>query len=558
MQSKLNKCFALGGALALLSTSGAVPVQSRNLLAVNKPASAPAPSARAAAPARDDRNQFKGADGSGTLVAMLGTGKSLGQCPLKHTDVSCDISGYIARVTVKQTFHNPYKDKIEALYTFPLSESGAVDEMLMKVGERTIHGSIKKREEAKQIYDQAKANGQVASLLDQERTNIFTQSVANIEPGKEIEITIKYVETLPFEKGKYTFAFPTVVGPRFMPGEATGKSGSGWAKDTNQVPDASRISPPVAAQGERAGHDISISVHLNAGMSISDLDSKLHQVKIDNKGTGQANINLVDKDAIPNKDFVLSWNVAQTDLKSGYLTYRDPQAKEGFFTLMLVPPKRVTADTVAPKEMIFVIDCSGSQSGPPLDKCKETMNYILDHMNPDDTFQIIAFSSNTTSLAEHPEKVSVAMKAKAHKFISELQANGGTWMAPAVVEQACKIPADDHRLRIVTFMTDGYVGNDFEILSMVKKLRGVSRWFPFGTGNSVNRMLIDGIAKEGGGEPDYVLLNTSGEAAGKKFYDRIASPVLTDVKLNIQGVTVKEVYPKEISRCLGCRAPAVF
>jgi hypothetical protein len=242
----------------------------------------------------------------------------------------------------------------------------------------------------------------------------------------------------------------------------------------------------------------------------------------------------------------LSWSVAQDALKSGYLTYRAPQAKEGFFTLMLVPPKRVTADKVAPKEMIFVIDCSGSQNGPPLDKCKETMNYILDHMNADDTFQIIAFSNGTRSLSEHPEKVSDAMKAKAHKFIAELQANGGTWMAPAV-EQACKIPADSHRLRIVTFMTDGFVGNDFEILGMVKKLRGVTRWFPFGTGNSVNRMLIDGIAKEGGGEPDYVLLNTSGEAAGKKFYDRIASPVLTDVKLNIEGVTAKEVYPKEIS-----------
>ncbi len=282
-------------------------------------------------------------------------------------------------------------------------------------------------------------------------------------------------------------------------------------------------------------------------MAIADLSSKLHAVNIANNGANQASVSLIDKNTIPNKDFVLSWNVAQKDLKSGYLTYRDPKnSKDGFFTLMLVPPKRVTSENVAPKEMIFIIDCSGSQSGPPLNKCKETMNYILDHMNADDTFQIISFSSTTKSFAEHPQKVSAQMKERAHAFISSLEANGGTWMAPAV-EEACKIPADSHRLRIVTFMTDGFVGNDFEILGMVKKLRGVSRWFPFGTGNSVNRMLIDGIAKEGGGEPDYVLLNTSGEAAGKKFYDRIASPVLTDIKVNFDGVKVKDVYPKEVS-----------
>ncbi|MBS1995832.1 MAG: VWA domain-containing protein [Cyanobacteria bacterium SZAS LIN-2] len=555
LSKHMRHAVSMAGTLALLCTSlslpaslyFAAPAQSQNnLLAASK--GAPAARSRTGAPATSDSNEskFKSAEGSGTLIAMLSSGKELGQCALKHTDVSCDISGYIARVTVKQTFHNPYKDKIEALYTFPLSENGAVDEMLMKVGDRVVHGTIKKREEAREIYERARANGQTASLLDQERTNIFTQSVANIEPGKEIEITIKYVETLPFEKGKYSFAFPTVVGPRFNPGAPAGRTGSGWSEDTDQVPDASRITPPVAAQGQRAGHDISINVHLNAGMAMSDLGSPLHQVNIDNKGAGVADISLVNKNTIPNKDFVLSWNVAQDDLKSGYLTYKEPQAKEGFFTLMVVPPKRLTASKIAAKEMIFVIDCSGSQSGPPLDKCKETMNYILDHMNADDTFQIIAFSDQTRTFSTHPEKVSEAMKDRAHKFISDLQANGGTWMAPAV-EAACKIPADSHRLRIVTFMTDGYVGNDFEILSMVKKLRGVSRWFPFGTGNSVNRMLIDGIAREGGGEPDYVLLNTSGEAAGKKFYDRISTPVLTDVKLTYQGVALKDVYPRDIS-----------
>ena len=188
--------LALGEAFALLATSLtlAAPLQARNLLAINKPVQGQLQGlSQRKASTEEPGNAFKKAEGSGTLVAMLPGGKQLGQCALKHTDVSCDIAGYIARVTVKQPFHNPYRNKIEALYTFPLSDSGAVDEMVMKIGDRTVHGTIKKREEARQIYEQAKANGQVASLLDQERTNIFNQSVANIEPGKEIEITIKYV-----------------------------------------------------------------------------------------------------------------------------------------------------------------------------------------------------------------------------------------------------------------------------------------------------------------------------------------------------------------------------
>lgn len=485
------------------------------------------------------------ANGSGTLLAMSSLGQPVGQCPLKHTSVSTKISGYVARVTVKQTFTNPYKDKIEAIYTFPLGESGAVDDMTMKVGSRLIHGTIKKREEARQIYNDARARGNVASLLDQERTNIFTQSVANIEPGASIEITLQYVELLKYDAGRFSFSFPTVVGPRFIPGNAIGKEGTGRAPDTDSVPDASRITPPVAPENTRAGHDISIDVDVDAGVPIHNVSSKLHEVTVNNVGPDEAKISLKDKATIPNKDFVLSWDVAGDALKSGYLTHKDAKAESGYFTLMLLPPKQVTTEKIAPKEMIFLIDCSGSQRGKPLDKAKETLSYIVEHMNPQDTFQIIAFSNEQKLLFEKPQAVTSALKARAAKFIDELQANGGTWMAPAV-EKACAIPADDHRLRIVTFMTDGFVGNDLEILGMIHKHRNTSRWFSFGTGNSVNRTLIDGIAKEGGGEADYVLLNSSGAEVGKKFYDHIAAPVLTDVSIDFGKLAVKEVFPKEV------------
>jgi Ca-activated chloride channel family protein len=482
--------------------------------------------------------------GTGSLNAVDPDGKPLGTCPLKHTRVQAEISGFVARVNVKQTFGNPFKERIEAVYTFPLSQQGAVDDMLMKVGERVIRGEIKRREEARRIYEDAKARGEVASLLDQERPNIFTQSVANIMPGEEVEITIRYVELLQFETGAFTFSFPTVVGPRFIPGSATGKSGTGTVPDTVQVPDASKITPPVTPKGTRAGHDIDITVTVDAGMNIRQISSALHDVEIAREGDNRAVVKLKNKEEIPNRDFVLKYEVAGDSLKSGYLAHR--AGKDGYLTLILLPPKRPTAEQISPKEMIFVIDRSGSQRGAPLQKAKETMIHILENMNPEDTFQVIDFSDKVNILFDEPQKISDEMLTRAKSYIATLSGNGGTWMEPAV-EAACSIPADANRLRIVVFMTDGYVGNDFQILGMVKKLRGNSRWFPFGAGNSVNRFLLDNMAKLGGGEVEYVLLNSSGAKVAAKFYSRISTPVLTDVKVEFVGGDVAEVYPQHVS-----------
>lgn len=483
--------------------------------------------------------------GSGTLMAMLPSGQQVGLCPLTHTEVTADVSGYISRVKVKQIFENTNKETIEAIYTFPLSNTGAVDEMVMQIGSRRIQGSIKKRAEAREIYNNARARGQTASLLDQERTNIFTQSVANIPAGAKVEITLQYVETLPFEDGKFSFVFPTVVGPRFIPGNPTDHTGTGRLANTDQVPDASLITPPVVAEGSRSGHDISIKVSVNGGLPISNINSKLHEIKIDKNGQDKAVVSLVDKNTIANKDFVLNWDVAGASLKSGYLTHRDKSDRSGYFTLMVMPPKRPNVAEIAPRELIFLIDCSGSQRGLPLQKAKETLTYIIEHMNQHDTFQIIAFNNGNTNLFENPQAVSKEMKDRAQKFIDGLEARGGTYCVPAI-EAACAIPADGNRLRVVTFMTDGFVGNDMEIVALIRKLRGTSRWFTFGTGNSVNRALIDGMALEGGGEPDYVLLNSSGAEVGKKFYQHISSPVLTDVKIDFGSLKVKDVSPKEV------------
>jgi Ca-activated chloride channel family protein len=199
-------------------------------------------------------------------------------CRLKHTAVRAGISGFLSRVNVTQEFENPLGEAIEAVYVFPLPQQAAVDDMTILIGERTVRGKIKRREEARKIYEAARARGQLAGLLDQERPNIFTQPVANIPPGARVKVSISYVERLKFEDGGYEFVFPMVVGPRYIPGHATGRSGGGWAPDTNRVPDASRITPPVARPGTRAGHDISLEVKLDAGVPIEALAAPSHEI----------------------------------------------------------------------------------------------------------------------------------------------------------------------------------------------------------------------------------------------------------------------------------------
>jgi len=460
------------------------------------------------------------------LEAVAPDGSARGACPLAHTDVRVSVAGFVARVSVTQRFENPFPDPIEAVYTFPLSEKGAVDAMRISTADRTIEGEIKRRAEAKAIYDAAKQAGQVAALLDEERPNVFTQRVANLLPGATVEVHLEYTEALRYADGTFELAFPTVVGPRFSP--------PGMAN-----PEA--VTPPVTPEGTRAGHDIAIAVEVEAGVPIAGVTSALHQIDVARPSATRARVTLRRAREIPNRDFVLRWAVASDDVQSAYLTHR-PAGADGYVSLVLVPPRRVSAAQAAPKELVFVIDRSGSQMGAPLDKAKETMRFILDHMHPQDTFQVIDFGNTANRLFPAPQPASPAMRRQARVYVDALEANGGTMMADAV-RAACATPADGHRLRIVTFMTDGYVGNDLEVLSLVQSLRGTSRWFPFGTGNGVNRFLIDGMGRLGGGESQVILLSDSGDTVATRFWETIASPVLTDVSVRWEGLDVVDVFP---------------
>jgi len=463
----------------------------------------------------------------GTLLSVLPDGNFGGLCPLTHTDVKAQVTGPLSRVTVEQQFTNPFGHKIEAVYTFPLPSDAAVDEMTMHIGDRVVRGKIKPKDEARAIYDAAKRAGYLTGLLDQERPNIFTQAVANIRPGENVKIVIRYVETVKYEEGNYEFSFPMVVGPRYSP---------------RGTPNTGKINPPVTAKGTRAGHDISVEVALDSGVPLNFLRSLTHDVDIQKTGTSRAVVKLRNKVELPNKDFILQYDVSGAKIADAVMTHRG--AKGGFFSMIVQPPDRVAADEITPKELVFVLDTSGSMSGFPIEKAKETMKLALEGLHPRDTFNLITFAGDTFVLFPEPVPATHENLAKAQSFLAGRRGGGGTEMMKAI--RAALDPSDERdHIRVVCFMTDGYVGNDMEIIGEIQR-HPDARVFSFGIGSSVNRFLLDQMSREGRGEVEYVGLEDDGSAAARRFHERVRTPLLTDLRLEWNGVAVNEVYPAKL------------
>ena len=495
-------------------------------------------------------------------LQILRNGQPAGFCPLRHTDVKAGISGFIARVLVTQDFQNPSSEKIEAVYTFPLPQNAAVDDMTIQVGARTIRGQIKRREDAAAIYARAIQEGQLAALLDQERPNIFTQTVGNVPPGESVRVMISYLVQLKYTDGSYEFVFPMVVGPRYIPGTvAIGHQGGGWAPDTDRVPDASRITPPVAAPGTRAGHDISLAVALDAGVPIQNLRSPTHQIDVNRTGADSAMLLLHNASEIPNKDFILRYSVAGATLVEGLLTHAAPASPrvipvatgmrpaqtQGYFSLIIQPPRRFPESDVTPKELIFVLDSSGSMNGFPEEKSKELINYALGGLYPGDTFNVIKFSGDTAVLFDKPLYPSAENLRLAKEFVNNNWGGGGTEMMGAIRAALAPSGSPDH-VRIVVFLTDGEVGNDMEILGEIRKHPN-ARVFAYGIGSSVNRFLLDKMAEEGRGEVEYVSYKPDSQEAADaahRLYEHLRAPLLTDITLDFGRLPVTDVYPRHI------------
>ena len=668
----------------------------------------------------------------GALDALDKDGNTLGPCPLQHTDVKVEISGLFARTIVEQTYANPYPRTIEAVYTFPLSNHAAVDRMMMIVRsgetEKTIEGEVKERSIARAMYEDARESGYVASLLEQERPNIFTQSVANIEPGATVKVRIATIELARRKNGVAEYVFPMVVGPRYIPGHAAsmptlpdgwevregvvlrapagvevavetpfaaarltqlleraipvrapknetidqllqlgegvqfsakygngssergvyfparglgelngrffyaplGKDqGTGFAGDTNQVPDASRITPMPVKPSDRAGHDISVTVTIDSGgPAIRDIVSELHAVTRTRGSDSMETVTLDDKKTIPNRDFILHWKTADTAIEPAFFTHvvqssdanADASVQGGYFALMLEPPARVVPAEIRPRELIFVLDVSGSMNGFPVEKSKALARKAIASMRAGDTFNFITFAGATSVLWLEPRAANEENRKLAEDFVNGAYGAGGTEMMAAInaalvqdgrsgilpaklldmpadgrtvriavahngflrdvagttldagegrtipVELSIAMPANpkklaiivdgtwetrdgkrlfsaksakfedaDARTRFVFFLTDGYIGNDQAVVAAVGQNARASRVFSFGIGNSVNRFLLEEMARAGRGTCEIVTLADEADGVIERLTRRIESPVLTDIELDISA-----------------------
>lgn len=486
------------------------------------------------------------APGSGALLATV-PNPAQGEpttvpLPLKHTDVHAQITGYISSVDVTQEFENPYDEKIEAVYMFPLPAKGAVREFVMTIGERRIRGILREKEEAEQIYRDARAQGYRASLLVQHRPNVFEQKVANIEPGKRIDVDIRYFHTLAYHDGWYSFVFPTVVGPRYNP---NGFRDPIAALPRGHVAESSRgTAVRYLRPEERSAHDISIRVEVDAGVPLEEIVAS-HEVNIERPSAESAAVELAAGSTIPNRDFILDFRVAGETMKSNLLTFTDPETRQGYFTLMLYPPAGLDALARRPVEMVFVLDTSGSMDGRPLTQAKEAVRSALDRLTPDDTFQILRFSNSVSRFGPSPMRATAENLKKARDYLKALDADGGTEML-AGVRAALGFPHDPGRLRFVTFLTDGFIGNEAQIIGEVHRSIGAARIFSFGVGNSVNRYLLEGMADAGRGAVAYLGLDDSADDVMRYFFDRISHPALTDLEIDWGEMQAGDVYPSRL------------
>lgn len=481
------------------------------------------------------------APGTGSLLAKLPNETKTIPVPLKHTDVKAHISAYIATVDVTQKYENPFDAKIEAVYVFPLPENAAINEFIMTIGDRSIRGIIRERKEAEQVYREARAQGHVASLLTQERANVFTQKVANIEPGKAIDINIKYLHTLAYDDGWYEYVFPMVVGPRYNPPNTTNGIDAvarGQAPNSNQSTAVEYLKPT-----ERSGHDIALTLDIDAGVAVEQVRSMNHTIETKTDDANRTNVRLAALDSIPNKDFVLRYKVAGERVKSALLTHESDKGK--YFSLMLFPPAEIASLPRAAMEMIFVIDCSGSMNGKPIEQAKAAVEYALKHLRADDTFQIVQFSSTASQFGASPVAANLENINKGVQYVRNLNGEGGTEMLNGI-RAALDFPHDDNRLRFVSFLTDGFIGNESDILANIHAKLGSSRIFSFGVGSAPNRFLMDRMAVLGRGAAAYLSLNDNGGEVMDRFFAKISHPAMTDVALDFGGMQVEDVYPSRV------------
>lgn len=484
--------------------------------------------------------------GQGSLLYRSPVSGKYDSVPLLHTDASIDVRGLAASVTVIQQYANSSPQPIEAVYVFPLPHDAAVYDMEIHIGNRVIHSVVRERQEAKKVYEAAKSEGKRAALLEQERPNIFTASVANIMPGDRIDVHLRYVQPLKWEDGRMRLVFPMVVGPRYISGtQATGYQGSGWAMDTDDVPDASRITPPIRHPESRSGHDISVSVDLDSGLQSALVQCVSHMINEQRTKDGKRRLELSTGATIPNKDFVLEVQQAQSKQPSTSL-FLSPagDSSETHFLLAAYPPT-VQPTERTPREMFYMIDVSGSMEGTSIEQARAALLQALDGLGTDDRFAILQFNSTYQEFSPEPLPATTENLELARRYVRNLRAYGGTEMLPALRHLMQK-PTIPGYLRHIILLTDGDLGNEEEIFTAMQQELGNARLYTVAIGSAPNLFLATKMAQYGRGTFTHIADNREVQEKMSHLFASIEAPVLTDVKLTWEGVEVADVYPERL------------
>ena len=488
---------------------------------------------------------------SGSLLLKMQNGYQV--ATRMNTDASMTISGLTARVSVRQSFRNDGSEWVEGVYVFPLPDTAAVDRLRMHIGERFIEGEIREKEQAKKEYEQAKQQGKKASLVEQERPNLFTTSVANIGPGEAVTVEIEYLETLRYDEGTFSMRFPVTMTPRYIPGTPlTERKGSGWSPDTTLVGDASRVTPPVVAQS--TAHQLTVTVDLDAGMPLEIVASRYHPIKVSEvyvsevpgDKTGRYRVTLADSAVPMDHDFELLWRPSPDSAPRATL-FTENFAGQPHLLLMMIPPNDVSmAMPRMPRETILIIDTSGSMYGVSIEQARKALELALNGLRPEDRFNVIQFNSVTHALFRVSVPATFDNLDRARNYVQNLSADGGTEMRPAL-ELALHSPEAETHLKQIIFITDGSVGNEQELFSLIEAGLGNARLFTVGIGSAPNGWFMRKAAEAGHGSYTYVsALHEIDEKMGRLFR-KLESPQLTDI--NIQwpdGVTV-DAYPGTVA-----------
>ncbi|MFC5832461.1 VIT domain-containing protein [Nonomuraea insulae] len=449
-----------------------------------------------------------------------------GNLPLESVDVAAGISGLVAGVEVTQGFRNPFDVTLEATYVFPLPDRAAVTGFRMEADDRVVEGMLKERGEARADYDRALREGRRAAIAEEDRPDVFTIRVGNILPGERVSVKLSMSQPLPYEDGAATFRFPLVVAPRYIPGSPIDgpPAGDGAAPDTDAVPDASRISPPVLLPGFPDPVRLSLTATLDAaGLELRELASSLHVVEEEGHTMRVRPGERLDRDFILRMSFDASTSLQLDERRDG-----GPDDRGTFALTVLPPPLQATR---APRDLVLLLDRSGSMSGWKMVCARRAAARIVDTLTPRDRFAVLAFDSVVEEAFEGLVEASDRNRYRAVEHLARVDARGGTELLEPLRQAIALLGGRSERERVVVLVTDGQVGNEDQILEQAGGALSAMRVHTVGIDRAVNAGFLGRLAGLGAGRCELVESEDRLDAAMEHIHRRIGAPLVTDLQL---------------------------